>query len=403
MTQQHEEHLYLRSQKDGADKDYNLHLEKDPGDSGMWRLLYENGKHGAALKKKEKIEGSVPYDEAKKVFDQTLKEKLSAKGGYVSQAAGVEYQSLVQADRVSGLAPQLLKSIPEAVVYERMDDPSYLWQEKKDGERRMIRKTTEGAGTAAVVTVIGTNRDGLIVPIPKDLADAVAALPLPFIVLDGEDMGQGRYAAFDLVATDNDLKGQRGCEERWLALQQLLRAAPSLCWVSVAIATTPEAASELDKMVRARGGEGLVGKLKTAPYTPGIGEDQFKFPYLDRATVYVESHDGAKRSVNIAALGANGQAVSLKKVAIPVNYDLPQVGAIVDVEYLYAYPSGGLAQPRYKGIRSDRGMEHCVLSQLKFKANDSCAPLNAHQHQNPYESDADDQSDDVSVGMAPGS
>ena len=401
MTQQSEEHVYLRSQKDGADKDYNLHLEQDAAGTGLWRLFYENGKHGAALTKKEKIAGAVPYDQAKKVLDQTLKEKMSAKGGYVSEAAGVEYQSLVQADRVSGLAPQLLKSIPEALVYQRMDDPSYLWQEKKDGERRMIRKTTEGTGPAAVVTVIGTNRDGLIVPIPKDLADAVAALPLPFVVLDGEDMGQGRYAAFDLVATDDDPKGQRGCEHRWLALQQLLHTVPSPCWVSVAIATTPEAARELDKEVRARGGEGLVGKLKSAPYTPGVGEDQFKFPYLDRATVFVESHDSGKRSVNIAALGADGKPVSLKKVTIPANYDVPPVGAIVDVEYLYAYPSGGLAQPRYKGIRNDRRLEHCVASQLKFKSVDACAPL-VDQHQEHYDPALEDENEEEALGMAPG-
>jgi bifunctional non-homologous end joining protein LigD len=402
MTQQREEHVYLRSQKDGADKDYNLHLEQDAGGTGLWRLFYENGKHGAALKKKEKIEGAVPYDQAKNVFDQTLKEKMSAKGGYVAQDAGVEYQSLVPAYRVSGLAPQLLKSIPEALVYQRMNDPAYLWQEKKDGERRMIRKTTERAGADAVVSVVGTNRDGLIVPIPKELADAVAALPLPFCVLDGEDMGQGRYAAFDLVATEADPHGQRGCHDRWLALQQLLRAAPSPYWVSVAIATTPEGARELDKEVRARGGEGLVGKLKSAPYTPGVGEDQFKFPYLDRATVYVESHDGGKRSVHIAALGADGQPVSLKKVTIPTNYDIPPVGAIVDVEYLYAYTSGGLAQPRYKGIRNDRRLEHCVVSQLKFKSVDVCAALDDQQPAAPYDEGYEEDAEEEGVGMAPG-
>lgn len=401
MTQQREEHVYLRSQKDGADKDYNLHLEMDACGSGLWRLFYENGKHGAALKRKEKIEGAVPYEQAKKAFDQTLKEKMSAKSGYVPQGAGVEYQSTVPADRVSGLAPQLLKAIPEDQVYQRMNDPAYMWQEKKDGERRMIRKSTEGAGATAVVTVIGTNRDGLIVPIPKELADAVAALPLPFCVLDGEDMGQGRYAAFDLVATDEDPKGQRACEDRWLALQQLLRAAPSPCWVSVAVASTPEAARDLDKEVRERGGEGLVGKRKSAPYTPGVGEDQFKYPYLDRATVFVESHDGTKRSVNIAAVGADGQAVSLKKVTIPANYDVPPVGAIVDVEYLYAYPSGGLAQPRYKGVRGDRRLEHCVVSQLKYKTTDACAPLQDQQLEASYDPAYEEEAEEE-VGAAPG-
>lgn len=54
MTQHREEHVHLRSQKDGADKDYNLHLEPDAAGTGLWRLFYENAKHGAALKRKEK-------------------------------------------------------------------------------------------------------------------------------------------------------------------------------------------------------------------------------------------------------------------------------------------------------------------------------------------------------------
>lgn len=399
MADPREEHVYMHSTKNGADKDYNLHLE--PDGQGQWRLIYENGKHGAALKRKEKIEGSVPYEQAKAAFDATVKDKMKS-GGYVPQGAGVAYQDVVPADRVSGIEPQLLKTIATDLVHLRMADPAWMWQEKKDGERRMIRKTTEGEGTSAKVTVIGTNRDGLIVPIPKELVEAVSALPLPFLVLDGEDMGQGRYAAFDLVATADDPKGQRRCEDRWLALQQLLRAAPSPFWIAVATARTPADAKALNKDVFHAGGEGLVGKLKDAPYTPGVSEDQFKFPYLDRATVYVESHDGSKRSVHIAVLDADGKPMPLKKVTIPANYDIPPVGAVVDVEYLYAHATGGLAQPRYKGIRTDRQLEHCVASQLKYKSTDTCVPLEAIAFGPDYEPVQDDESEEEAVGMAPG-
>jgi bifunctional non-homologous end joining protein LigD len=400
MTDPREEHVYMRSQKNGADKDYNLHLE--PDGHGQWRLVYENGKHGAAMKRKEKIEGSVSYEQGKAVFDATMKDKMKS-GGYVPQNAGVAYQNVIPADRVSGIAPQLLKSIPTELVHKRMADPAYMWQEKKDGERRMIRKTTEGEGASATVTVIGTNRDGLIVPIPQELAEAVAALPLTFCVLDGEDMGQGRYAAFDLVATADDPAGQRRCEDRYLALQQLLRAAPSPYWIAVETAYTPADAKALNKAVFDAGGEGLVGKLKDAPYTPGVNEDQFKFPYLDRATVYVESHDGSKRSVHIAVLDAAGKPMPLKKVTIPANYDMPPVGAVVDVEYLYAHATGGLAQPRYKGIRTDRQLEHCVASQLKYKSEDACLPLAAIALGADYSSAEDEESDEEeALGMAPG-
>lgn len=397
MADPREEHMYMHSTKNGADKDYNLHLE--PDGQGKWRLIYENGKHGAALKRKEKIEGSVPYEQAKAAFDASVKDKMKS-GGYMPQGAGVAYQDVVPADRVSGIEPQLLKTISTDLVHQRMADSAWMWQEKKDGERRMIRKTTEGEGAAAKVTVIGTNRDGLIVPIPKELADAVAALPLPFCVLDGEDMGQGRYAAFDLVATPDDPAGQRRCEDRYLALHSLLRAAPSPYWVAVATAFTPAAAKAMNKAVFHAGGEGLVGKRKDAPYTPGVSEDQFKFPYLERATVYVESHDGSKRSVHIAVLDSDGKSMPLKKVTIPANYDIPPVNAIVDVEYLYAHATGGLAQPRYKGVRNDRQLEHCVVSQLKYKSADACLPLEAIALGPDYEPAQDDETEEEAVGMA---
>ena len=141
-------------------------------------------------------------------------------------------------------------------------------------------------------------------------------------------------------------------------------------------ASTPAEARELLAVVHARDGEGLVGKRKDAPYSPGTNShDQFKYPFIDRATCFVEKIEGVKRSVHIAVLGAEGQVVPLKKVTIPANYDVPAVGAIVDIEYLYAYESGGLAQPRYKGVRGDRSREHCVASQLKYKPPGEYAQL----------------------------
>lgn len=373
MPEQAERHIYLHSTKGGANKDYNLHLVRDVENPDLWRLTYENGKHGMPLKSAPKLAAAVPYDVANKEFDRTVAEKMKTGGYLPAGGQTAAYQDVVPQERRSGIEPQLLESIPLAMVLERMDDPQYTWEEKKDGERRPIRKTTDPDGT---VVVVGTNRDGLIVAIPKVLEQAVAALPVAACVLDGEDMGQGRYAAFDLISQPADPDGQLSFVERRAALHQLLRAAPSECWIAVQYADTPEQARQLDADVRARGGEGLVGKRKDAPYKPGSdSRDQFKYPYLDRVTCFVEGIEATKRSVRIAVLGANGETVSLKKVTIPQSYEIPKAGAIVDVEYLYAYTSGGLAQPRYQGVRGDRRLEHCVASQLKFKQEDECARL----------------------------
>lgn len=376
MENDRAEHIYLYSNKDGADKDYNLHLVPAAGPGDLWHLNYENGKHGAVLKSKGKFNSPVAYAEAKKEFDKTVREKMT-KGGYKPQGSTEAYQDIIPAERRSGIEPQLLEARPVAEVLALMNDPAYMWQEKMDGERRPIEKMTVGiGGSASSIMVSGTNREGLIVPIPKNLEAAVAALPLPSFIIDGEDLGQGRFAAFDLISCPADPRGQRPYSQRFAALQELLNAAPSPCWIAVPTASTPVEARALLAVVQERAGEGLVGKRKDAPYSPGFNShDQFKFPFIDRATCFVEKVEGVKRSVHIAVLGADGQVVPLKKVTIPANYDVPAVGAIVDIEYLYAYESGGLAQPRYKGVRGDRRLAHCVASQLKFKPAGEYAQL----------------------------
>lgn len=38
---------------------------------------------------------------------------------------------------------------------------------------------------------------------------------------------------------------------------------------------------------------------------------------------------------------------------VPANYPIPEVGALVEVEYMYRFEDGALMQPKYKGERSD--------------------------------------------------
>jgi hypothetical protein len=55
-------------------------------------------------------------------------------------------------------------------------------------------------------------------------------------------------------------------------------------------------------------------------------------------------------------------------VTIPVNADIPPVGAVVEVRYLFAYDNGGsLYEPCFLGQRSDIAPEECLASQRKFK------------------------------------
>jgi bifunctional non-homologous end joining protein LigD len=58
-------------------------------------------------------------------------------------------------------------------------------------------------------------------------------------------------------------------------------------------------------------------------------------------------------------------------VTIPPNFNVPAVGEVLELRYLYALrESNALYQPVYLGPREDVEHHECVLSQLKFKARD---------------------------------
>ena len=87
---------------------------------------------------------------------------------------------------------------------------------------------------------------------------------------------------------------------------------------------------------------------------------------MDTATFVVTSHSADRRSVQ---LGLSDVSRDLGSVTIPPNADIPDVGALVEIRYLYAYPNGALAQPHYLGVRDDIDVAACVEAQLRFKVS----------------------------------
>ena len=76
-----------------------------------------------------------------------------------------------------------------------------------------------------------------------------------------------------------------------------------------------------------------------------------------------------QRSVGLSLLNHEGwQPVG--NVTIPPNHPVPNVGAVVEVRYLYAVPDGSLYQPVYLGMRNEVEPHECVVSQLKFKRDE---------------------------------
>lgn len=135
----------------------------------------------------------------------------------------------------------------------------------------------------------------------------------------------------------------------------------------VETATTPTDKLALFARVRSNGGEGIALKDIRASYEPGrpnTGGPALKYKFWATASVLVLSQNADRRSVN---MGTFGNPRPLGSVSIPVNKEVPAVGAIIEVRYLYAHRGGSLSQPVYLRVRTDIGQESCTKDQLKYK------------------------------------
>lgn len=348
--------LYYKDAR--SNKEYHAQLQaKDGG----FVVGFQYGPRGGTLTSGFKTAAPVPWEKAKKVYDKLLAEKIGK--GYTPGETQSAFVGTSLQDRFTGIVPQLLNVITEEQAQALIADSSWVMQQKFDGHRRLAQQTTE--------QLIGINRKGLATGLPAEVAAGLGALSAfaPFI-LDGELVGS-EYFIFDVLELGGQDLRSMSVAQRLGSLEKV-GAALTAAKVS-AVQTAYTAHTEADKRalyekVRAAGEEGLVFKELNSAYVagrPNSGGSQLKRKFVHSASVRVASRNASKRSVAMELLNAEGVAVGVGNVTIPSNYDIPAVGAVVEVEYLYAYEGGSLFQPQYKGVRDDlEAASACLLSQL---------------------------------------
>lgn len=346
--------LYYRAGT--SDKVYQAEIV--PVGNGLFTVNFAYGRRGATLQGGTKTQAPVPYAKARAVFDSLIREKTGK--GYTPGEDGTPYQRTAGEQRNTGITPQLLNAITTDRLAECLADPQFVAQEKHDGRRMLVRRQE--------TQVTGINRLGLEVALPLPLADAIAALPEDCI-LDGEAVGDVLHV-FDILQVGSTDLRPRPYSQRLAELACLLTGHEhgSLRLVFTAISATGKA--NLLRDLRENGREGIVLKRLDAPYTtgrPASGGAQLKFKFYETASCLVTGLN-EKRSVALG-LKQNGQLVACGNVTIPPDKDIPGVGTLVDVKYLYAFvDSHVLFQPVFLGAREDIHAEDCTLDQLKYKA-----------------------------------
>lgn len=352
--------LYYKDAR--SNKEYHAQLQaKDGG----FVVGFQYGPRGGTLTSGFKTAAPVPWEKAKKVYDKLLAEKIGK--GYTPGEAQSAFVGTSLEERFTGIVPQLLNPITEEQAQALLDDPEWVAQEKFDGHRRLVQKTAE--------QLIGINRKGLVTGLPAEVAEDLKMLDayVPF-VLDGELVG-GLFYIFDVLELKGESLREKPLFERLAVLDGLAtvldEGTNSRVTLVVATARTSGQKRSLYAGVRDDGREGVVFKRLTSAYVPGrpnSGGNQLKRKFVHSASVIVASRNPTKRSVAMELLNAEGVAVGVGNVTIPSNHDIPAVGAVVEVEYLYAYEGGSLFQPQYKGVRDDlEAASACLLSQLHLK------------------------------------
>jgi bifunctional non-homologous end joining protein LigD len=341
--------LYYRDGR--SDKVYQASIEPKP--SGFV-VNFAYGRRGSTMTTGTKTQTPVGLEEAQNIHSKLIREKLAK--GYKPGEKTTAYSN-PESSHSTGIAPQLLNPVDEEQLDVLLDSPDHYLQQKHDGRRLLVQKSEEG--------VRGINRRGLECGLPETIREAAKKIE-GYWLIDGEAVGETLHA-FDLLEIEGvDLRGATYFK-RLAVLMNLLMGAQqnTIRWTDPWI--DPFHKRRRFRELLNESAEGVVFKHKDAPYNsgrPASGGSQLKYKFVEAASVLVTAIN-AQRSVGLGFFNRPG---TVGNVTIPPNHTVPEIGAVVEVRYLYAMPGSlALIQPVYLGERDDIDPIDCVSGQLKFR------------------------------------
>jgi len=352
--------IFLYYQEAGSDKVYHVYLEEQ---DGGYTVNFAFGRRGSSLQTGTKTKIPVGLDAAEAIFEKLVKEK-TAKGYSQTETEGETPATYQQAEKEkidTGIYCQLLNPIEEIEVEKYLKDDRFLAQEKHDGKRFLMSKKGE--------ELIAINRKGLSVGYPS-LFQVLKDTTQNFI-LDGELIGE-KFHVFDLLWLQEEDIRSLPLIVRLNKLTDLLEKLNLDFLVETQNFHDTDSKTELYNQLHRQKKEGIIFKHKSAAYTagrPNSKGNQLKHKFYDTASFVVVAIND-KRSVALGLFDAQNKQVGAGNVTISINFEIPQVGDIVEVRYLYAFKeSGSVYQPVYLGKRDDIDAAACTTSQLKYKAD----------------------------------
>lgn len=315
-----------------SDKVYTIWLEQE-GKKYMVRAQW--GRRGGPMQAGNKTSKPVSLDDAQKMFDKTVKEKLDK--GYRPGEDQPAYTHVT--DKVdSGLRPMLLTPATEEDLERFITDDNWGAEQKFNG-KRILLKVNGGK-------VTGINKTGVQCPIPEEVEKGFSKNS--DCLLDGELIGS-IYHVFDIMETTrkSNIRALGRLERHTTASGHALDA-DSRVSRCIYLALGTEQKRKLVEELRKTYKEGIVFKKLDAPYVPGRIETlskaiavKIKF-YKSVIAQVIDWTD--KNSVEVGLLKVPSKSaalISVGKVTVPAKYkNQINKGSLVRVKYLYATVPG---------------------------------------------------------------
>lgn len=347
-------------QEGTSDKVYHATLEKI---GSGYVVNYAYGRRGSALKTGTKTFSPLPESKAREVFEKLVASKTIKGYQYISGTPGSPSKIPTVQAQVKKPVHQcnLLNAIDELDCLSYIRSDTWVLQPKLDGVRFMLSKSN---------FIEAFNRKGIPVSCPNEISDSVQSADMYYeggigeFLIDGELVGDV-YHVFDILEKNGESLRHLMLSERIVHLNDLMDALECDNIVRVPTHFTEQQKKKAFEELRKNNAEGVVLKNINSAYSPGrpaSGGKYLKYKFVETGSFIVNAVNN-KRSVELRL----DSGVVVGNVTIPVNFDVPKKGSVVEVRYLYAYKGGSLYQPVYLGERSDIDESECTEDQLKYK------------------------------------
>jgi len=270
--------------------------------------------------------------------------------------------------------PQSYEWLDTADVGPFLDDPSWVMEQKLDGVRCLVRWTNKGGPQflARSGGILAHAASALhFEALTKALAPLASLTDRDVALLDCELIPDtGTLWVFDLPWLGPVDGARISPETPFSERREWLEALFGTACFPEAVRLVPQARTPAEKavllrVVEAEGIEGVVVKDVAAAYCSGRRTKRVlkvKF-YREADCIVTARNTGGAENATLAVHGDDGELIEVGGCSM-IGKPPAQVGAVVEVKYLYVGKGGRLYQPSMLRIRDDKTAEECGTGQL---------------------------------------